>query len=98
MSQLAPSCPGSAGRANASGKKSRKPNIRSRKMKCEEVHRLLDIHLDGELDFARRLELEQHLAVCSSCPSLIEEHCEFRTFFAANVITYEAPPRLEARV
>ena len=67
-------------------------------MKCEEAHHLLDIYLDGELDFTQRLELEQHLAVCSSCRSLIEEHREFRTFFAANVGTYEAPPRLEARV
>jgi anti-sigma factor RsiW len=67
-------------------------------MKCEEVQRLLDIYLDGELDFTQRLELEQHLTVCSACRSLIEEHCEFRTFFAANVGTYEAPPRLEAKV
>jgi len=67
-------------------------------MKCEEVHRLLDIYLDGELDLAERPELEQHLAVCSSCRSLIEEHREFRRFFATNVVTYKAPPRLEARV
>jgi anti-sigma factor RsiW len=67
-------------------------------MKCEEVHRLLDIYLDGELDFTRRLELEQHLAICSSCQSLIEEHREFRTFFAANLVTREAPARLKANV
>jgi anti-sigma factor RsiW len=67
-------------------------------MKCEEVHRLLDVYLDGELDFAQRLELEQHLAVCHSCQSLIEENQEFRTFFATNVITYQAPARLEAKV
>jgi anti-sigma factor RsiW len=67
-------------------------------MKCEEVHRLLDIYLDGELDFTQRLEVEQHLAGCPSCRSLIEEHREFRTFFVANVGTYESPPRLEAKV
>jgi anti-sigma factor RsiW len=67
-------------------------------MKCEEVHRLLDVYLDGELDFAQRLELEQHLVDCPSCQSLIEENQEFRAFFATNVITYQAPARLEARV
>ena len=67
-------------------------------MKCEEVHRLLDIYLDGELDFTQRPELEQHLAVCSACRSLIEEHREFRTFFTANLATYEAPARLKAKV
>ena len=38
-------------------------------MKCEEVHSFLDTYLDGELDLARQLELEQHL-VLAHCASL----------------------------
>ena len=67
-------------------------------MKCEEVHRFLDTYLDGELDPARRLELEEHLATCPSCQSLLEERQEFRTFFAASVPRYKAPPELAAKV
>ena len=31
-------------------------------MKCEEIHHFIDTYLDGELDFAQQVELQQHLA------------------------------------
>jgi anti-sigma factor RsiW len=67
-------------------------------MKCEEVHHFIDTYLDGELDFARRVELEQHLALCPSCRSLLEERKAFRAFFVDAVREYKAPPQLEAKV
>lgn len=67
-------------------------------MKCEGVHPFLDTYLDGELDSARQLEVEEHLALCPTCRSLVEERREFRSFFAANVACDKAPPQLEARV
>jgi anti-sigma factor RsiW len=67
-------------------------------MKCEEIHHFIDTYLDGELDFARQVELEQHLANCPSCRSLLEERKAFRAFFAAAVREYKAPPQLEAKV
>ncbi|MGA8659085.1 MAG: anti-sigma factor [Chthoniobacterales bacterium] len=67
-------------------------------MKCDEIHRFLDTYLDGELDFARQVELEQHLAYCPLCQSLAQERQEFRAFFAASGPRYKAPPRLEAKV
>ena len=67
-------------------------------MNCEEVHLLLDTYLDGELDSARQLEVEEHLSLCPICQSQVEERREFRTFFAANVAGDKAPPQLEARV
>jgi anti-sigma factor RsiW len=66
-------------------------------MKCEEVHHFIDTYLDGELDFARRVELEEHLG-CPSCRSLLEERQAFRAFFVAAVQEYKAPPQLEAKV
>src|SRR6202047_2019227 len=66
-------------------------------MKCEEIHHFIDTYLDGELDFARRVELEQHLAVCPSCRSLLEERRAFRAFFVA-AVEYKAPPQLETKV
>jgi mycothiol system anti-sigma-R factor len=67
-------------------------------MKCEEVHPFLDTYLDGELDSARQLEVEEHLALCPICQSQVEERREFRSFFAANVAGDKAPPQLEAKV
>jgi len=67
-------------------------------MKCEEIHRFLDTYLDGELDRARQLELEQHLTVCPACRSLAKERKEFRAFFATSVPAYEAPPHRAAKV
>jgi anti-sigma factor RsiW len=67
-------------------------------MNCEEVHHFIDTYLDGELDPARRVELEQHLALCPSCRSLLEERKAFRAFFVAAVSGYKAPPQLEAKI
>ena len=67
-------------------------------MKCEKFRHVLDTYLDGELDSARQLELQQHLASCPSCKSLVEERREFRAFFADGGPKYKAPPQLEAKV
>jgi anti-sigma factor RsiW len=67
-------------------------------MKCEESHHFIDTYLDGELDFAQQVELEQHLASCPSCQSLLEERRAFRAFFVAAVNEYKAPAQLEAKV
>jgi anti-sigma factor (TIGR02949 family) len=67
-------------------------------MNCEEVHHFIDTYLDGELDPARRVELEQHFALCPSCRSLLEERQAFRAFFVAAAHEYKAPPQLEAKV
>ena len=67
-------------------------------MKCEEIDHFIDTYLDSELDFARRVELEQHLASCPSCRSLLEERRAFRAFFAAALREYKAPPQLETKV
>ncbi|MBV8097559.1 MAG: anti-sigma factor [Verrucomicrobia bacterium] len=67
-------------------------------MKCEEIRHFIDAYLDGELDSARQIEVEQHLADCPSCRSLLEERQAFRAFFVAAVSDYKAPPQLETKV
>jgi anti-sigma factor RsiW len=67
-------------------------------MTCEEAHHFIDIYLDGELDSARRVELERHLASCPSCRALLEERQAFREFFVVAASEYKAPPQLEAKV
>jgi anti-sigma factor RsiW len=67
-------------------------------MKCEEFNHFIDTYLDGELDFARQVELERHLVLCLSCRSLLEERKAFRAFFVATVCAYKAPSQLEDKV
>ena len=67
-------------------------------MKCEEINHFIDAYLDGELEFVREEELEQHLVNCQSCRSLLEERRAFRAFFVTALSQYKAPPQLEARV
>jgi anti-sigma factor RsiW len=67
-------------------------------MNCEEARLFLDAYLDHELEPGPRLELEQHLSLCPSCPSLAQERQESRLFFTASVPTYKAPPGLRTKV
>jgi anti-sigma factor RsiW len=42
-------------------------------MNCEKTRRVLDAYLDGELELSRELDLEAHLAACSTCKNAAEE-------------------------
>jgi anti-sigma factor RsiW len=67
-------------------------------MNCKEAARLLDAYLDSELELSLRIELEEHLSLCRSCWSLVQERQKFRIFFRASGPTYEAPPQLRTKV
>jgi anti-sigma factor (TIGR02949 family) len=67
-------------------------------MNCEEADRFLDAYLDGELDPAKRAELEQHLAGCAECQQKLDRLRQFREFFTANAPHYPAPPELKGKV
>jgi anti-sigma factor RsiW len=67
-------------------------------MHCEEALRLIHSYVDGELDFARRLEIDQHLDICYACKR--ERHGWFELRFAVReqVPYFSAPPALAQRV
>ncbi|HXM01998.1 MAG TPA: zf-HC2 domain-containing protein, partial [Chthoniobacterales bacterium] len=67
-------------------------------MNCEEADRFLDAYLDGELDPAKRAELEEHLAGCAECQQKLDRLRQFREFFTANAPHYPAPPELKGKV
>jgi anti-sigma factor RsiW len=67
-------------------------------MNCDDAEFLLEAYVDGELEPAQQLELEQHLINCPSCKDLLRERQQFRTFFTANAPVYAAPPELRTRV
>ncbi len=67
-------------------------------MHCEEARRLIHSYVDGELDFARRLEIDRHLDICCVCKR--ERHGWFELRFAVReqVPYFSAPPALAQRV
>jgi anti-sigma factor RsiW len=42
-------------------------------MNCDEVRRMLDAYLDGELDLTRQLDVETHLPGCATCKDAAED-------------------------
>lgn len=67
-------------------------------MNCDEADRFLDAYLDGELEPAKKAELEQHLAGCPEDQQKLAHLRRFREFFDANAPHYPAPPELKAKV
>src|SRR5260221_10050011 len=67
-------------------------------MSCDEADRFLDAYLDGELEAAKRAELEEHLAGCAVCQEKLRRLSQFRSFLTANAPHYPAPPGLKNKV
>jgi anti-sigma factor RsiW len=67
-------------------------------MDCNEARRLLDAYVDGEMELARQLDLEAHLASCTACKKAAEAATKFRSSIQMNMPVYKAPPELKATV
>lgn len=67
-------------------------------MNCKELRALLHAWFDGELDAARSLEVEQHLANCSDCQRQIANLRVMREAFAAPELYYRADDALRRHV
>ena len=66
-------------------------------MTCQDVERLLDAYVDGELDVEHALAVETHLAGCPACTSRLEAlHAVSRAVKSAPYFT--APDGLAARL
>ncbi|HEX7734263.1 MAG TPA: zf-HC2 domain-containing protein [Ktedonobacteraceae bacterium] len=67
-------------------------------MNCKETQHLLHAYLDGELDVAHSLAVEQHLQTCAVCQ---REHQSYRTLSTAikgGSLYFQAPSALQKRV
>jgi predicted anti-sigma-YlaC factor YlaD len=67
-------------------------------MDCDEVRRMLDAYLDGELDQTRQLDVEAHLAGCATCKDAAEDIANFCSLVRMNAPFYKGPPRLKAKI
>ena len=67
-------------------------------MNCHEVRRMLDAYLDSELDLTRQLDVETHLAGCSTCKDAAEDITNFCSLLRMNAPVYKGPPELKVKI
>lgn len=67
-------------------------------MNCDTTRRLLEAHLDHELDVAHDLDVAAHLRTCAACAGLREAAELRRTAIRERLPRYEAPAHLQAKI
>ena len=67
-------------------------------MSCQIAQEFIHAYLDGELDLARSLEVEQHMQECQVCASAYRDQTALRSSFKDASLYYSAPRKLEKRI
>jgi uncharacterized protein len=67
-------------------------------MSCREHLRLLDAYVDGELDLARSLALEEHVALCARCGAALARQRALRDALRQHVELELLPSQLHERL
>ena len=67
-------------------------------MQCTEAQRFVPAYLDGELDPAKCVEIEQHLENCAGCRQVYESEQALKAAFKTDGLYFPAPPGLQTRV
>jgi anti-sigma factor RsiW len=65
---------------------------------CSEVHYLLHAYVDGELDMAHSLKIEQHLRECPGCRRDHHDYEALRTAIRYDSLYFQAPALLQKRI
>jgi anti-sigma factor RsiW len=67
-------------------------------MNCEEVKKLMDGYLDGELDPLTNQKIEEHLRDCPQCDQAYKAHRAFIGAVGNGAPYYKAPAKLRERI
>jgi anti-sigma factor RsiW len=67
-------------------------------LSCQTAQESIHAYVDGELDLARSLEIEQHMQKCQVCASAYRNQTMLRSAFKDNSLYHSAPPSLEKRI
>ncbi len=67
-------------------------------MSCQKTQELIHGYLDGELDLARSLEVEQHMHECEICARSYRSQSTLRSSLKNDLLYYTAPEQLKKRV
>ncbi len=67
-------------------------------MSCQTTQGFIHAYVDGELDLARSLEVEQHMEQCEVCANAYRHHLALRSAFKDSSLYHSAPAGLEKRI
>lgn len=67
-------------------------------MNCKEAHHLIHGYLDGELDLAASLQVEEHLKNCPACACTCDEFKALRAAILRSAPYFEAPRGLASQI
>jgi anti-sigma factor RsiW len=67
-------------------------------LSCQVTEKFIHAYVDGELDLARSLEVEQHMEECQACANAYRSQTALRSALKNNSLYYAAPARLEKRI
>jgi len=67
-------------------------------LSCQITREFIHGYVDGELDLARSLEVEQHIQVCQACANAYRSQTALRSALKDSSLYHSAPARLEERI
>ena len=67
-------------------------------MDCNDIRRLIDADVDGELDLVRHLEIATHLKSCPGCTQYAENARVRRSVLNKSLTRFRAPPELAGKI
>jgi anti-sigma factor RsiW len=67
-------------------------------LSCQITQEFIHAYVDGELDLARSLEVEQHMQKCQACARAYHNQTALRSAFKDSSLYHPAPPSLEKRI
>ena len=67
-------------------------------MSCQTAQELIHAYVDGELDLARSLEVEQHMEQCEVCAIAYRNQTALRSALKDSSLYHSAPAGLEKRI
>ena len=67
-------------------------------MSCQIAQELIHAYVDGELDLARSLEVEQHMQDCQACANAYRSQTALRSALKDSSLYHSAPAGLEKRI
>ena len=67
-------------------------------MSCQTAQEFIHAYVDGELDLARSLEVEQHMQECQVCATAYQNQLALRSAIKDGSLYRYSPPKLEKRI
>ncbi len=67
-------------------------------MTCEQVQKLLDAYVDGELDLVHNLEIEEHLQDCGPCQISYQNQLTLKKALKQETLYYALPAGLQKNI